>query len=679
MGFFSPEATSSGRSEFSGQPSLLRTEDLKMRSISVLALVAALPVLALPSQVLAAETVDAANEVDQVVVTAGRAADKLSEVPVSMTVITAETLRQRQAVVVSDLLSRTPGVTVTRNGGVGGSTQVRIRGAETDQTAVLIDGVKLNDPSTTGGGYNFATLLAGDVDRIEVLRGPQSTLWGSQAIGGVVSMITKTPDGPLSGDAVVEGGSRATAYARVGVGAGGAWGGWRLAAGSYTTAGVSNFDEAMGGKEKDGYHNTAVSGRVDLNVTDWASLDARLSYAAGRNEFDGFPAPAFAFADTAEYGKTKELVSYLGARLSNFDGALNSRIGYSYTQTDRDNYNPDQAVTTKTFDARGTDNSLEYQGTWTINPVWRAVFGAETERSWFRTAAPSDFDPSPTPGRHAASMDSVYGQLRAKLVEGLTLTGGVRHDDHDTFGGATTFQAGAAWSPNAGTTVFRANYGEGFKAPSLYQLYSDYGTVTLAKYGVPELKPEEAKSWDLGVEHAVLDGRLRGSIIYFDRDTTNQIDFLSSNAVPSGGYYANTAKARTKGVELEGSFEVNSALTLSGNYTSMDPVNRSPGANYGKDLTRRAGETASADAELNLQNGLTAGLTMQYVGYSFDNAANTRRLKSYVLTDVRIAYPINDTFELYGRVENLFDQQYETLYRYGTLGRGAFAGVRARF
>lgn len=642
-----------------------------MRSISVLALVAALPALAAPGFALAAETLDDANAVDQVVVTAGRAADKLSETPVSTTVITAEILRQRQAVVVSDLLSRTPGVTVTRNGGVGGSTQVRIRGAETDQTAVLIDGVKLNDPSSTGGGYNFATLLAGDVDRIEVLRGPQSTLWGSQAIGGVVSMITKTPDGPLSGDATVEGGSRATAYARVGVGAGGDWGGWRLAAGSYTTAGVSNFDEAMGGKEKDGYHNTAVSGRLDLKVAEWATVDARLSYAAGRNEFDGFPAPAFAFADTAEYGKTKELVSYLGTRLTSFDGALESRIGYSYTQTDRDNYNPDQAVTTKTFDARGTDNSLEYQGTWTINPVWRAVFGAETERTWFRTAAPSDFDPNPTADRHATGMDSVYGQLQAKPVAGLTLTGGVRYDDHDTFGSATTFQAGATWTPNDGATIFRANYGEGFKAPSLYQLYSDYGNTAL--------KPEEAKSWDIGVEHSVLDGRLRGSVTYFNRDTTNQIDFLSNNIPPNFGGYANTAKTQADGVEVEGSFEVNSLLTLSANYTNMDAVNKSAGANYGKDLVRRAGETANADAELSLPNGLTAGVTMQYVGHSFDNAANTRRLKSYVLTDVRVSYPINDTFELYGRVENLFDQQYETLYRYGTLGRGAFAGVRARF
>ncbi|KRA60061.1 TonB-dependent receptor [Caulobacter sp. Root655] len=644
-----------------------------MRSISVLALVAALPALALPalalpSVSLAAEAAEASSEVDQIVVTAGRAADKLSEVPVSMTIIDAEALRKHQVVVVSDLLSRTPGVTVTRNGGVGGSTQVRIRGAESDQTAVLIDGVKLNDPSTTGGGYNFATLLAGDVSRIEVLRGPQSTLWGSQAIGGVVNLITNTPDGPLAGTATLEGGSRASAYARVGVGAGGDWGGWRLAAGQYTTAGISNFDKAMGGKEKDGYHNTAISGRADINVTDWASLDVRASYAAGRNEYDSsLPAPPYALGDTTDYGKTKELVSYVGARLSNFDGALNSRIGYAYTQTDRDNYDPTQSAP-KTFDARGTDSSLEYQGTWTINPIWRAVFGAETERTWFRTASPSF---SPDVIRRAVGMDSVYGQLQAKPVEGLTLTGGVRHDDHDTFGGATTYQAGAAWSPNAGATIFRANYGEGFKAPSLYQIYSPYGDRNL--------KPEEAKSWDLSVEHSVLDGRLRGSITYFNRDTTNQIDFLSNNTPPNFGVYANTAKTKADGVEVEASYAINSIVTVSGNYTNLDATNRSPGPNQGKDLARRAGETANADLAIDLPSGLNGGVSLQYVGHSFDNASNTRRLKSYVLTDLRVAYPINETFEIYGRIENLFDQQYETLYKYGTLGRGAFVGVRARF
>ncbi|MBC7667757.1 MAG: TonB-dependent receptor, partial [Gemmatimonadaceae bacterium] len=589
-----------------------------MRHYSVLAVLAATTALTLPQLAHAADSTALANEVDQIVVTASRTADKLSEVPVSMTIIDAEVLRARQAVVISDLLSRTPGVTVTRNGGVGGSTQVRIRGAESDQTAVLIDGVKLNDPSSTGGGYNFATLLAGNLSRIEVLRGPQSTLWGSQAIGGVVNMITETPKGALSTSVALEGGSRATAYGRVGVGAGGDWGGWRLAAGSYTTAGISNFNETRGGKEKDGYHNASISGRLDLNVTSDLALDARASYAAGRNEYDGSsPAPPYALGDSAEYGRTKELVSYLGGRLSSFGGALNSRLGFSYTQTDRDNYDPTYSPS-KTFDAKGTDGTLQYQGTWTINPIWRAVVGAETERSWFRSISPQ-YDT--VADRHATGMDSVYGQVQAKPIAGLTLTGGVRHDDHDTFGGATTYQAGAAYSPNAGATVVRLNYGEGFKAPSLYQLYSPYGNTGL--------KPEEAKSWDLGVEHSVLDGRLRGAITYFNRDTKNQIDFLSNNTPPNYGGYANTAKTQSKGVEIEGAYEITPQVTVSANYTNMDATNRSPGANYGKDLARRAGETGSGDVTVNLPGGLNGGVTMQYVGHSFDNASNSRRLKSY--------------------------------------------------
>ncbi|MFT4253679.1 MAG: TonB-dependent receptor [Caulobacter sp.] len=632
-----------------------------MRPVSLLALAAAVPALALPAYAMA----DTAAAVDEVIVTASRTAEKQSETAVATTVIDAAQLRSAQAVIISDVLARTPGVTVTRNGGVGTSTQLRIRGAETDQTVVLIDGVKLNDPSSTGGGYNFANLLAGDVDRVEILRGPQSTLWGSQAIGGVINMLTKTPGGDLATDVTVEGGSRDTAYGRVGVGAGGDWGGWRLAGGYYTTGGVSAFDKAYGGKEKDGYRNYGLSGRVDLKLTDWATLDLRAYYADSKVDVDGFPAPSYSFADTNEYAKTKEILTYSGVRLSNFDGALQSRVALAYTQTDRDNFDPDSSVP-KTFDAKGTNARLEYQGTWTISEAWRAVFGLESERSWFRSASPSEWDPAPTPDRHAANLDSAYLQLQAKPVAGLTLTGGVRRDDHSAFGDATTFQGGATYTPNAGATVFRINYGEGFKAPSLYQLYSPYGLTTL--------KPEEAESWDVGVEHSVLNGRLRGSLTWFTRDVTNQVDFDSLTYL-----YANIAKTKTDGVELEASFKATDRLTFSGAYTNMKPENRSAGSTYGKRLARRPDETAAANADYAWTNGLKTGVTVQYVGDSFDNAANTRILKSYTLVDLRASYPVKDGFEVYGRVENLFDENYETIYRYGSLGRGAFVGVRAKF
>lgn len=636
-----------------------------MRLVSLLALAAAVPALALPAYAMA----DDAAAVDQVVVTAGREPEKLSEVSTSMTVIDAETLKKSQAVVVSDLLSRTAGVTVTRNGGVGGSTQLRIRGAETDQTVVLIDGVKLNDPSSTGGGYNFATLLAGNINRIEVLRGSQSTLWGSQAIGGVVNMITAVPTGPLGATVSAEAGSRDTAYGHAAVSTGGDWGGFRLAGAYYTTDGVSAFGKSYGGKEKDGYRNAAISSRLDLNVTDWAAVDLRASYAATKNEFDGFPAPLFAFADSPEYGKTKELVSYAGVRLSAFDGALKNRLGYGYTQTDRDNFDPSSSVP-KTFDARGTNNRFEYQGTWTINEALRATFGAETERSWFRTASPSTFDPAPKPDRHAASTDSLYLQLQAKPLAGLVLTGGVRQEDHSAFGDATVYQAGATYSPNDGVTVFRANYGEGFKAPSLYQLYSIYGD--------DGLKPEESESVDLGVEHSVLNGRVRAGVTWFHRDITNQIDFVSNNNPPNYGGYANFAKTETSGVELEATIEVTSALQLTANYTNMDAINRSA-TNNGKRLPRRPSETANLNADYDWSNGLTTGVSVQYVGESYDNATNARRLKSYALFDLRAAYPVNEQFEVFGRVENLFDKEYQTIYRYGSVGRGFFAGVRTKF
>ena len=219
-------------------------------------------------------------------------------------------------------------------------------------------------------------------------------------------------------------------------------------------------------------------------------------------------------------------------------------------------------------------------------------------------------------------------------------------------------------------TVFRANYGEGFKAPSLYQLYSIYGDRNL--------KPEESESVDLGVEHSVLDGRVRAGVTWFHRDITNQIDFVSNNNPPNYGGYANFAKTETSGVELEATIEVTSALQVTANYTNMDAINRSA-TNNGKRLPRRPSETANLNADYDWSNGLTTGVSVQYVGESYDNVTNARRLKSYALFDLRAAYPVNEQFEVFGRVENLFDKEYQTIYRYGSVGRGFFAGVRAKF
>jgi len=620
----------------------------------------------------------AVASVSELVVTANRSPQAADRVGQSLTLITSQAIEASQTVDVSTLLAQTPGVSVTRNGGVGGSTSLRIRGAETDQTVVVIDGVKLNDPSTAGGGYNFANLLSGDIGRIEVLRGAQSTLWGSQAIGGVVNIITKEAERPFEANVTAETGSMGTSYLRAAAGGKTERVTWRLAGGRYETDGVSSYRL---GQEKDGYENTGFSGRAVVRANDALSFDLRGVYSKGRNNFDGFPPPNFAFGDTREYGETEEFVAYGAVNFDLFDGALRNRVAYGYTRTDRQNFNPDQAVTNVTFDAKGENKRWEYQGVWTINQAWTATFGAESEDADMRTASPSAFTPKPTPTTAKAGIDGIYAQVQGEVLTGLTLTAGLRRDSHDTFGDHTLGQVAAAWSLNDGNTVLRASFGQGFKAPTLYQLYSEYGNT--------RLEAEEADGWDAGIEQRLLD-RFTARATWFQRETENQIDFFSCtstttnplcfvNGVRRSGVYANTARTKAHGVELEGTADLG-PLQVAANYTWTDTENTSPGnANRGKKLARRPEHQANIQATYTWENKATLGGSIRYVGASFDSAANTYVLQSYTLLDLRASYPVNETFEVYGRVENAFDDTYETTRNYGSPGRGAYVGVRAKF
>jgi vitamin B12 transporter len=621
---------------------------------------------------------DDAVGVDELVVVATRTPERLDHIGQQVSMIDSAEIKTRQMVVVSDLLVATPGVSFSRNGGVGGSTSLRIRGAETDQTVVVIDGVKLNDPSGTGGGYNFANLLAGDIARIEVLRGAQSTLWGSQAIGGVVNIVTAEPTKAFEGSASAEAGSLNTGYARVGIGGKTDRVTWRLAGGYYTTDGVSSYRQ---GTEDDGYHNASLSGTAKVTLTDSVYLDLRAVWSKGRNQFDGFPAPAFAFADDPEYGTTEDLVSYAGLNFDLFDGKLKNRVAYGYTDTNRDNFNPLQAVTARTFDAAGKNKRWEYQGELALPHDWRATFGLESERSEMRTASPSSFTPNPVPLRAKVGIDSVYLQAIGEVVSDLTLTLGVRHDSHDTFGDHDLGQVAAAWRLNDGKTILRASFGKGFKAPTLYQLYSQYGNAALA--------PEQADSWDAGIEHH-FDGGAAVSATWFNRETENQIDFVSCTATATAplckvggvarfGYYDNIAQTKAHGVELAGSATLSEVL-FETNYTWTHTENDSPGnVNRGKELTRRPEHQANLSASYTWPIGLSTSASVRYVGHTFDNVANTTKLDAYTLLDVRASYPLTETIEVYGRVENATDRSYETTKNYGSPGRGAYLGVRATF
>jgi len=604
---------------------------------------------------------DESSGEDTIIVTATRSGQSLSDSGRSIAVIDITQLQQRQVVGVAELLRTTPGVTLARNGGPGSFTGIFIRGAQSEQTATLIDGVKINDPSSPGGGFNFSDLLTDTIERIEVLRGPQSVLWGSQAIGGVVNLVTRDPSDQLTLQARGEYGSLDTAHLtghvadRIGPVA------FSADVGYLTTDGVSAFDRAFGGREKDGYRLFGANTKAVVTLSDAASIDLRGFYTRSRVDLDGFAPPSFAFGDTAEYQRQEQVVGYGGLNLAMFGGRLHNRVAVNYALVDRDSYDR-SAGTAPTFQGRGRNIRYEYQGVADLADWAKATFGGEHQKESYRT-----YDPFSGTQRAHAHTDSLYADLHLKPLPELSMGGGVRYDDHSGFGHATTTSADISWTPNGGPTRFKASYGEGFKAPTLYQLYSDFGNRNL--------RAERARGFDAGVVQKLLGGRIELGATWFIRSVRQQIDFDLSSFT-----YANLTRVRSKGFELEAKIQPIKGLAVTANYTLAHSINREPGSpDRGKDLARRPRRTVNASADYRWPAGQSIGLTVSRVAHSYDDPANTVRLSGYTLVDLRAAWPLTDRVELFGRIENLFAERYETAFRYGQLGRTATIGAKLAY
>jgi len=595
----------------------------------------------------------------EITVTATGVAIPVENTGQPVTVIGRDEIDAVQGADITRVLARAPGVSFSRNGSVGSFAGLRVRGAEAEQLMVLIDGVRVADPAAPGGGFDFGNLLTGNVGKIDLLRSSNSTIWGSDAIGGVLAVSTRADTGVR---ASAEYGARDTASATLSGGVGGERG---FLGGSVSRFRTDGFSSAASGSEPDGFAQWDASAQGRLVLAPGLTAFARGHYATGRLDLDGFPAPDYALADTDETQRTRQWSGAAGAMYDRADWLLTA--AYSMAETHRGTFDP-ALGSAPTFTSNGHSDRVDLTGEWRPEGPFKVDFGGDYEWTRFVTL----YDAAER--THSVGAYAQLGMERG----GLVVHAGARHDDYAGFGGATSFGADASYALASGLRL-RASIGEGFKAPTLFQLLSDFGNRTL--------RPERSTSADVSLAWHDRNAMPYASATLFRRDSDNLIDFVSCFGSTSEictnrpfGTYDNVGRVRAQGLELEAGAELLAGLSARLAYSLVDTENRTPGSpNRGHVLARRPRHTLSLGAEwLVVGRGPTFGADLRWASKSFDDAANTVPLRSYAVLDLSARWPVSERVELFGRIENVADERYQTAAGYASAPRGAFLGARVR-
>lgn len=590
--------------------------------------------LAAPSFVLAQE----ATPVDDIVVTATRLPTVVQDVP-GARVIDAETIRLRGAVFAQDILADVPGLSVYR-AGPGGVTSVRMRGAAQDKSLILVDGVPVNDPSQPAGGFDFSGFDLGATDRIEVLSGPQSSLWGSDAIGGVIAFTSRESDGV---EAEAETGSFDTGRGRVAAGVATAQQAFGVAWSHYETVGIS---AAASGTEADGVEAESLALNARRALTDRLSVEVRARQTDVFAEIDDFgPVDSL---DTTETRNRSAFVRLRAGGVLGLDHQLTA-AGSDITRT---------TVSAFPSTYEGERRLLRWQADGRTSGAVAYAFGLEREETEaFLNGASADL-----------AVDSAFGTLRWDATDRLTLTLGLRHDDTRDFGGKTTGRASAAWDLGGGVTLSGA-WGTGFKTPSVSQAVCDFCFV-LPGTAVAALVPETAEGGELALGWRSPDGRFDGRVTAYRLEIDDQIDGLF-DAGTFEFYYVNVDRTRTDGLELEGRATLGGGFDLGLAWAWTDARDLDADA-----PVLRVPEQAGSVTLAWRGERLSAALTVRGEG-DMPDSGGTR--DGFVTANLAAAWDLNDRVTFTARVENLADESWQQLLGYGEPGRSAYVGLRLRY
>jgi vitamin B12 transporter len=580
------------------------------------------------------------------VVTANRTVQAQATVGSSVSVITQEQIQQSGQSTVSEVLRGQLGLDVVRQGGPGGVTSVFLRGANSQHTKVLLDGIPLNDPSNATRGFDFSSLSVDNIERIEVLRGPQSVLYGSDAIGGVVNIITTRGSGPLKVRATTMGGSFGTAHTAVQASGGTDKYYYSLGGSWLHTDGISAASEHRGNTERDRYRNGTVSGRVGVTPSELLNVDYVFRYNDIQAEVDDFDFFTNAPVDNLiRQNLSRAFYNRVQVQSFALDGLIEQRVGFNLTDYNRRDTDPGLFSPPRFF---GQTREVDYLANLQLTDKNLFSVGA----NYMQEDGTTTFDP-----QQSQTRSGVFLNDQIQVGDNWFNTVGVRWDDNSRAGPASTYRLTSMYKFPDQQTNIHGSLGTGFRAPALAE--------SLFAFGNPNLRPEESKGWDFGLGRNVFDGLLTWDITYFRNDYTDLIvfDFTSFTL-------ENIGRARSSGVEFTSTMLLTETTTLTGNYTLTDTLNadtglallRRPRNKLGLTLTRYLWERKGQ-----------IGANMLYVDNRLDTGSNV--LSPYITLNMTGAYRPSDRYELTARLDNLTDTRYEEVFGYGTPGISGYGGL----
>ena len=595
-----------------------------------------------------------------VVVTPTRLPTPENEVGSSVTVITEEEIQRKQERTLPDALKDVPGLNLVQTGGPGGATSVFIRGANANQTKVFIDGIDATDPAT-GGSFNFEHVLTWDIERIEVVRGPQSGLYGADAIGGVINIITKEGSGPAQLAGSLEGGSFGTLNQNARVSGGAERYDYYFDFAHFHTGDtpVTPRDLVPPGRslQGDAYDNKTFSARFGANLADNFDLGLVARYLDTSLCFTGtdFLGPEGLQSTESD----QQLFTRATAHLVSFDGILDQTAGLAYTKFNQRDFDPNPPALQPSF-FNGDRQKADWQGDVRLAEGEVLTLRAEHQRDAIITPAASITD-------NAGML-----QLQSAFGKQFFNAASLRYDSYDTFGGKGTFRiAPVVVIPEADTRL-KGSVGTGFKAPTLAQLFQNFPSFNF--FGNPNLKPETSIGYDFGFEQALLEKRIQLGATYFHNAIENLITVNDT-----GTSLQNIGKATTYGVECFAAVAPWEPLTLRADYTFLLAKNDATG----QELLRRPKHKVSLNAAWQVTEAAVLSATLLYVGPWLDvsrgGTVSGLPVNGYAVVNLAGSYDLGNGVSAYARIDNLFDRHYENPLGFLRPGFGVFAGLRLAF